>query len=378
MSLQKEIFHKIDQQIMRLELHVDPSLPVFENSFEKSAKKIIDTELAHADPSTAKRIREEFLEYGPLNCLLEDSTISEILVNDHQNIWIEKNGQLHRYPDQFYSHLSYQRLLAKICHEANVHCSLNSPSGNGKWKGMRLHVVQNPISPNGNLLSLRRHPHNPWTFERLCNENWCTPEEQEGFQLLIHSKLNFLVVGQTSAGKTSVLNSFLQQISQNERVGIIEDTDEIYLPPGPSFKLLTRQDPHQQLQDLDQGYLVRQCLRMRPDRLLMGEIRGAEAKDFLLALATGHRGSFGSLHAENATQALIRLEMLIQMGAPQWTIAAIRKLMHSSLNMILCCGKNTKGQRQFTGAYRIVSLEETGFVTEKINLRSFLQQLVTP
>jgi pilus assembly protein CpaF len=183
----------------------------------------------------------------------------------------------------------------------------------------------------------------------------------------VEQRKNFLIVGGTGTGKTSLINALLHTCSDNERALVIEDTAEIELPNLSSMKLLTRQDPQGILKPIDQGQLLCHALRLRPDRIVVGEIRGAEAKDLLMALATGHSGSFGSLHASDARQALIRLEMLIQMGAPQWSLSAVRRLIQLSLDYVLLVGKSANGERQFQGVFKICSLEETGFLIEKVS-----------
>jgi len=130
------------------------------------------------------------------------------------------------------------------------------------------------------------------------------------------------------------------------------------------MRLVTREDPQGVLPPVDQMQLVRRTLRLRPDRIVMGEVRGAEAKDFLMALATGHGGSFGTLHAQDASQALLRLEMLIQMGAPQWGLQAIRRLIQLSLDYVIVAEKNKAGNRHLKGIYRLCSLEDNGFLLE--------------
>ncbi len=132
------------------------------------------------------------------------------------------------------------------------------------------------------------------------------------------------------------------------------------------MKLLTREDPQKVHAPITQSDLVRRTLRLRPDRIIMGEIRGEEAKDFLMSLSTGHRGSFGTLHAQSPHQALLRLEMLIQLGAPQWSLQAIRRLIQLSLEFILITEKTSTGARKFAGLYRLSSLEDHGFLVEAV------------
>ena len=184
---------------------------------------------------------------------------------------------------------------------------------------------------------------------------------------IIQLQKNFLVIGSTGEGKTTVVNALLSETDSYERSLIIEDTQEIQLPNSLSIRLLTRDETQNGLCSVDQGQLVKRALRLRPDRLVMGEIRGNEAKDFIMALSTGHRGSFGTLHAKDPQQALLRLEMLIQMGAPHWKLSAIRRLLSLSLDLIIATKKDSSGQRKLEGIYRINSLEENGFLIERLS-----------
>jgi pilus assembly protein CpaF len=158
----------------------------------------------------------------------------------------------------------------------------------------------------------------------------------------------------------------LRELPQNERVVILEDTDELHVPNLSSTKMLTRLDPHNLLPPVDLSALLRHSLRLRPDRLVLGEVRGPEAKDLLLTLATGHSGSLGTLHATSAQEALIRLEMLVQLGAPQWAQATVRRLIQLSLHYVVVAQKKIEGARVLEGIYKITSLEEFGFLLEKI------------
>ena len=173
-------------------------------------------------------------------------------------------------------------------------------------------------------------------------------------------------MGGTSSGKTSFLQSLLQEFSKNERAVIIEDTQELNLPNSACCSLLTRQDPSGCVRDITMDDLLKRALRLRPDRLVIGEIRGPEAKSLLMALATGHDGSFGSMHARTASEALLRLEMLIQMGAPQWNLKSIRHLIAMTLQNIFVVEK-LNGKRQLQGIYQISSLEENGIILQKLD-----------
>lgn len=310
------------------------------------------------------RVSAEFQSWGPLDHLIQDEDISEIIVNGPFSIWFEKQGRLHEYADRFYSDLSYRNCLERLTQASKTHITIERPCADGKFMDFRLSLIGHDLTHANVHFTLRRHPKNPWTFEKMAALSWCTHAHIEKFQEIIRTRQSFLVVGGTGAGKTSILNSFLNLLGPQERVVVIEDTPEIALPNSASMKLLTRDDPQGILPSVDQTQLVKRSLRLRPDRLVMGEVRGSEAKDFLMALATGHSGSFGTLHAQDAHQALIRLEMLIQMGAPQWSLEAIRRLIQLSLNYIVVAEKTSAGQRRLKGIYKISSLEPQGFLLD--------------
>ncbi|HEX4922851.1 MAG TPA: CpaF/VirB11 family protein, partial [Bdellovibrionales bacterium] len=243
--------------------------------------------------------------------------------------------------------------------------TLDHPHASGTWRNFRLQVVGPPIAA-GFVFTLRARPRNPWTLDRLSERGWYTEAQRKSLESLIASRSNFLVVGPTGSGKTSVLGACLKAIGERERAVILEDTDELEAPNASSLKLLTRHDPQNLLTPVDLSALLRHTLRLRPDRLVLGEVRGPEAKELLLALATGHSGSLGTLHASQAQEALLRLEMLVQLGAPQWGQATVRRLIQLSLNHIVVCKKEPTGERSLEGIYRLTSLEEFGFLVERL------------
>lgn len=317
-------------------------------------------------PVTEKlRARSEFESWGPLQLLIDDEDVTEILVNGWDNIWFEKHGHLFRHPDQFASSQSYKHCLERICDQARVLLTSERPMAQGSLHGFRLQMVGAELTQNQTGLSLRRHPKNPWNFDRLKEKNWAKPEAYEILNDWLTERLNFLVVGPTGTGKTSITNACLQMLPENERALLLEDTQELNVPNAVSQRLLTRQDPQAILPEINMAELLRQSLRLRPDRLVLGEMRGPEAKDFLMALSTGHAGSFGTMHASSPHQALIRLEMLVQLGAPHWGLSAIRRLIFLSLQGIVLVGRNKAGERVLSGLYRITSLEENGFLVER-------------
>jgi pilus assembly protein CpaF len=328
-----------------------------------SSDVVVRDLIAECAPERQERLRQEFFASGPLASLLNDDNVPEIIVNGAEEIWIERGGRLQRVPDQFLSELTFKNFIDRVCGEAGIKVDLAEPFANGRWQGFRVHLTTAPLAHCSYHLTLRRLPQNPWTLESLHKAGWCSTQELAILRKLIAERKNVIVIGPTGCGKTSVLGACLKELPEDERVVVIEDTDELPRPNGASTKLLARAKVSAQLPEITLSDLVRQSLRMRPLRLVVGEVRGAEAKDLLLALATGHSGSWGTLHATEARQALLRLEMLIQLGAPQWSVQAIRQLLQLSVDALVVCG-NENGHRRLEGIYRVAALESVGFLLE--------------
>lgn len=361
----KPLFDKIQKSIEAITMNEFMLSREEQSEHTARVENIIHDHTKDLSPHQSQRVRDEYHSWGPLTILMQDETITEIIVNGPQHIWYEKNGKLSHHPDAFFSSVTFRNILERISREAGLQINVDHPCADGSFQDFRLSMVGNELTQKGVHLNLRRHPKNPWTFEKLSAQGWCHAQEISLFQNILEQRKNFLIIGSTGSGKTSVLNSFMSMMPASERILAIEDTSEIALPNTSSMKLLTREDANGLLPPVDQAQLVKRALRLRPDRIAMGEVRGAEAKDFLMALATGHTGSFGTLHAKDAHQALIRLEMLIQMGAPQWSLQAVRRLIQLSLDYVIVTEKNADGERRFKGAYKLCSLEDYGFILEK-------------
>ncbi len=335
------------------------------NDLRLFQEEFIKNELDDLEEPLRRRTIAEISGYGPLENLINDQFITEIIINSPKDLWIERKGQLIKYKDHFVNKESYISFIERLCEEAQIQFDLKMPLTDGHWQGFRVHIVAPPLTPHFVKLTLRRTADSPWTFEKLINLNWAERDQISFIKDSIQSKKNILFIGPTNSGKTSVLNACLQEVSDSERIVCIEDTDELKLSNSASVKLLTRKVNQNDFHEVDLGRLVKESLRMRPDRLVLGEARGPEAKDLLMALATGHRGSFCTLHADSARQALIRLEMLIQLGAPQWSLSAIRNLILLSIDQIVLV-KKAGELRCLWGLYELSSLENTGFCLETL------------
>jgi pilus assembly protein CpaF len=362
-------FEQIENKVKiskQLEIASLPEDTYFQKQ-EDWVEDLITNEIDSVNLNIKQRMTSEFLGHGPLDDLFQDSEVTEIIVNGPNHIAFEKNGTFYKHSDKFYSELTFNNFIQRLCDIAGVVVSLNQPCMDFSYDLFRVHLIQPPLSKDNTCICFRRHPDSPWNLKKLGDQQWATKDQLDTIRYLVQNKKNILIIGSTGTGKTSVLNACLQELSDVERVVTIEDTHEIKLPNKVSTKLLTRHDSNNQLQNFDQGDLVKQALRMRPQRLIMGEIRGAEAKDYLMALSTGHEGSICTLHANNAQQALMRLEMLIQIGAPYWNTQTIRRLIQLSLSHIILL-KNEAGHRKLDSIYKISSLEEFGFLLDEVSL----------
>lgn len=335
-------------------------------SDDEPVRRTVESACRSSESELRERIGLEYFGPGPLAPLLEDPDVTEIIVNGLESIWFEKRGKLGRWSDGFLSPLTYRNFISRLSREAAIQATLDTPFADGVWRGCRVHLAIPPVSGDQAVITIRRHPQNPWTLDRLEGSGWSTPKAIDELRGLIANKQNFLIVGGTGSGKTSVLNACLAKIEATDRTIIIEDTRELAVPNAASARLLTRKDTGGLLKEVDQGELLRQALRMRPDRIVMGEIRGGEAKDLLMAFATGHSGCMGTLHADGARQSLLRLEMLIQLGAPQWNLHAVRTLIFLSVKAIVVVSRTKEGVRRLEGIHRVAALEDVGFLLERV------------
>ena len=312
-----------------------------------------------------QRIWSEFSGLGPLESLLSREEINEIIIDGKDHIHYELDGHLHCLNDGFLSKVTFHNAVEKISAEAGISVNRKKPFREGRWRNFRAHLLCPPVVKEDFHLCLRKHPKQFWTLKRLKEKNWAPEFAIKILKDFIKDRLNFLIVGGTGTGKTSTLNACLQELGPRERVLSIEDTDEITLPNKAGIKLLSQSDPENLKALIDQQILLRQSLRLRPDRIVMGEVRGEEAKDLLLALSSGHRGSIGTIHGDNHRQAIWKLETLSQMASPQWQSHTVRQLIFYGLGGVVVLEKRD-GMRLLKGIYRISSLEPSGFLFDPL------------
>jgi len=315
----------------------------------------------HLSEGSKRRILEELFEFGPLHSAIADDQVTEILILSPQAIWLERNGKLIPHTDRFLNYTTFRSFIHRLAREARTNTDETQPFANGRWRDFRVHVAGLPIVSDTPNITLRRIRNKKWSLNELKELGWVDEAGKALLEKIVFDKSNVLVIGATGAGKTSALSACLNATDTHERIVLIEDTDEIAVPNTVSTKLLSKPARIAGDTEFGLGDLLKHCLRMRPDRIVMGEVRGGEAKDLLMAFATGHRGCWGTLHAASPREALLRLEMLVQMGAPQWTAQTVRSLIHSSIDFIVVAEKDENGKRRLGSIHQVASLEDIGF-----------------
>jgi pilus assembly protein CpaF len=279
---------------------------------------------------------EEFFGHGPLRALIDDETVTEILVNGPGTIWFERDGQLKRWDGVFSGEEALRRYVRRLLAPRGRKADPASPFADAVLdQGVRVHVAVPPISRAGICLSIRKPPCAPWTLARLEAEGSLSSGAASKLRELVASRRNIFVCGGTGSGKTSLLSALIGEACASERIIALEDAAELR-SLHPHFLSLEARPPNQEGEGaLPLSRLLREALRMRPDRLVIGECRGSEALDLLLALHTGHRGSMGTIHSSSARDALGRLELLALLAASNLSEHGVKSLIASCIQAVV-------------------------------------------
>ncbi len=317
---------------------------------------------------TLKAEYQEWRLSGPIETLLQDEFVTDILVEGHDKIWVERSGVLERSKCYFQTSASYEIYLEnllthihKSIHEAQPFIDFNLPDGS------RGHLIGPPVTNGkGYHLSIRRIRKQAFDLKDLENFQMISEKQKRVLTSWILERRNFLISGATGSGKTTLIRALLKIIPSDQRILVIEDTPELYLERQNSIFLQTRVEERADLPPITLRHLVRQALRMRPDRIMIGEVRGEEALDLIHAMNTGHRGCLGSLHANSTEDALYRLQGLVQMSSTSLSESVTRDLIARNIHGVIQCGRNSNGSR------RILEISELSGLNaqEKFLLRS--------
>ena len=291
-------------------------------------------------------LRDDVLGHGPLERLLVDDTVTEIMVNGPYDVWIERDGTLHRSSVRFQDESQLRRIINKMVAQVGRRIDESQPMVDARLPdGSRVNAVLPPLSLTGPLLTIRRFGNERLGLDDLVRKATLTPETSELLARCVEARLNILISGGTGAGKTTLLNALSGAIPDSERIITIEDAAELKLAQRHVLSLECRPKNIEGGGEVTIRDLVRNCLRMRPDRIVVGEVRGAEALDMLQALNTGHDGSLSTLHANSPRDALARVETMVLMAGYELPVRAIRQQITSALDAVIHLARMNDGSR---------------------------------
>lgn len=317
--------------------------------------------------STNRRLRGELFDslrrLDVLQDFVEDTAITEIMINGPNHIFVEKDGVLRKQEQVFESEEKLRDVIQQIVAGCNRVVNEASPIVDARLEGgSRVNVVMDPIALNGPIVTIRRFPDKPIDIHQLIQNNSITAEVAEFLKTLVRAKYNIFISGGTGSGKTTFLNVLSGFIPQNERVITIEDSAELQLQGLENLvRLETRNKTAEGCAEISMRELIKCSLRMRPDRIIVGEVRGAEAADMISCLNTGHEGSLSTGHANSAADMLGRLETMILMGASM-PLEAIRRQIASGIDILVHLGRMRDGTRKALEVIEVLGYENGEFL----------------
>jgi pilus assembly protein CpaF len=305
-----------------------------------------------------EQISAEILGYGPIQPLLEDDTITEVMVNGAKNIYIERTGKIVRIPVAFESDEHVMRVIDRIVAPLGRRIDESSPYVDARLPdGSRVNAIIPPISLVGPVLTVRKFARNPITLEQLIEFGTITPEALQFLKACVESRLNLVISGGTGSGKTTLLNILSQFIPGDERIITVENAAELQLRQEHVVTLESRPPNIEGRGEVTIRQLVINCLRMRPDRIIVGEIRDEAALDMLQAMNTGHDGSMTTAHSNSPRDTLARLETMVMMAGMELPVRAIREQVSSAIDLIIHQERMRDGTRKVVNITEVSGME---------------------
>ena len=316
-----------------------------------------------------KEIVYEVLGLGPLEPLIADVTINDILVNGPSKVYVERFGNLEPTEVRFRDDAHLRKIIERIVSRVGRRIDESSPMVDARLvDGSRVNAIIPPLSLDGSSLSIRKFSRDPLQLHDLIERRSLTPEIGELLQAIVQARLNVLIAGGTGTGKTTFLNILSGFIPARERILTIEDAAELQLRQDHIVRLETRPANTEGKGEVTQRDLVRNALRMRPDRIIVGEVRGAETLDMLQAMNTGHDGSLTTVHANSSRDALTRLETMVAMAGMNLPTKALRHYLSSALDVIIHLTRLSDGTRKMTSLQELTGMEGDVITLQEIFL----------
>ena len=334
---------------------------------------LCDTENPLLNRSERERLIEEVLDetfgFGPLEILLKDPTVSDIMINGPRKVFVEKRGRIVRSDVVFRDNAHLLQIIDRIVSKVGRRIDETSPMVDARLPdGSRLNAVIPPLAIDGPSLSIRRFGANPLSLEDLLKFGAFTPEMVMLLEGAIKARLNIIVSGGTGSGKTTLLNTLSSFIPHDQRVITIEDAAELQLQQEHVLRLETRPANIEGKGQVTATDLVKNALRMRPDRIIIGECRGPETLDMLQAMNTGHEGSLTTIHANSPRDAVARLETMIMMGGIELPIKALRQQFAAAVHLIIQANRLQGGPRKITHITEVLNMEQETVIMQDIFL----------
>jgi pilus assembly protein CpaF len=368
-ELRSRILAKI---IAELDPALDASKP---DELRRSIDELFTRFLAEEEVVLGRMERQRLLDqviadimgYGPLEPLLRDTTIDEVMVNGPNSVYVERHGKIEHVSTRFDSELHVMRIIDRIVSPLGRRVDEAQPYVDARLPdGSRVNVIIPPLALNGPTITIRKFAKTPFTAEQLIQRGSFSAEFIEFLKAAVQAKLNIVVSGGTGTGKTTMLNLFSAYISNDERIVTIEDAAELQLRQEHVISLESRPKNIEGKGEVTRGDLVVNALRMRPDRILVGEVRSGEALDMLQAMNTGHEGSMTTIHANSPRDALHRLETMVLMAGFDLPLRAIREQVASALDMIVQLDRMRDGTRRVVAVAEVQGMEGEVIVTQEI------------
>ena len=330
---------------------------------------------ASANPRLRAAVIDELLGFGPIQELLDDKVISEIMVNGPGAVWVETDGVLRRTNRSFDSDEQLMRVIDRMVRTSGRRVDQSSPMVDARLPdGSRLNVILPPLSVDGPAVTIRKFLSNHLTTDDLIAGGSLSDEAAAFLQTAVNANLNIIVSGGTGTGKTTLLNILSSYIDDSERVVTIEDAVELSLNL-PNLVRLESRPPHTEgAGQVTIRDLVRNALRMRPNRIVVGEVRGPETIDMLQAMNTGHEGSLSTVHANSPRDALRRLETMVLLGGNELPLRAVREQISSAIDIIVQLSRTSSGLRQVVAINEIVGMEGDVITSADLFLRESLHK----
>ena len=314
-------------------------------------------------------ILDEMTGLGPLEPLLKDPSVADILINGHECVYVERSGVLEPCAVRFKDEAHLLRIINKIVSAVGRRVDESHPMCDARLPdGSRVNVAVRPIGVDGPLVSIRKFSKKPFSLNKLIEVGALRPQMAEVLAAAVKARITTIISGGTGSGKTTMLNALSAFISEKERLLTIEDAAELQLQQPHVGRMETRPPNIEGKGEIRQRELVKNALRMRPDRIILGEVRGAEALDMLQAMNTGHEGSLTTIHANTPRDAVARLETMILMGGIELPIKAVRQQFASAVDLIVQSNRLQGGPRKITHITEVVGLEQDTVIMQDIFL----------